>query len=238
MWILNFDFFKKFSKNKKINFEKILYLDGMVPSGRFWSIQIGFVHRHHNEPGVQLNCAEGRNIPQSKEIHWCNKVYLPWSGRLARKACWWLLECLLDQKLVRFVERFHEVPPQRYIHKDQDIHTHLSDYWTRFTKFTLLKEEHPKRRLTKIEATTKPDHVWPEVWTKLGNTAQNREKQEWAKEKTKLDNAQRLRWSYIIDPDDEECKERKKMMRKVEDPWLQPCRAEDNQASRKWLRSF
>ena len=63
--------------------------------------------------------------------------------------------------------KFHEVPPKRYIH------------------ITLLKEEHPKRRLTKIEATTKPDHVWPEVWTKIGNTAQNREKQELGKRKNK-----------------------------------------------------
>ena len=63
------------------------------------------------------------------------------------------------------------------------------------------------RRLTKIQATTRPDHVWPEVWTKIGKAAQNREKQEWAKEKPKLDNARRLRGIYFIDPDDEEYRE-------------------------------
>ena len=36
------------------------------------------------------------------------------------------------------------------------------------------------------------------------NTAQNREKQEWAKEKPKLDNARRLRGIYFIDPDDQD----------------------------------
>ena len=44
-----------------------------------------------------------------------------------------------------------------------------------------------------IQTTTRPDHVWPEVWTKIGKAAQNREKQERAKEKPKLDNARKLR---------------------------------------------
>ena len=62
-----------------------------------------------------------------------------------------------------------------------------------FIQFTQLKEKPPKgymwswRRLTKIQATTRPDHVWPEVWTKICNAAQIREKQEWPKEKPKLD---------------------------------------------------
>ena len=43
------------------------------------------------------------------------------------------------------------------------------------------------------EKTARPDHVWPEVWTKIGKAAQIREKQEWAKEKPKLDNARKLR---------------------------------------------
>ena len=83
-----------------------------------------------------------------------------------------------------------------------DSHRHLSDSWKGFTKFTLLKEKPPKRflwsagKLTKIQATARPHHVyhvWQEVWTKMGKAAQNREKQEWAKEKPKLDHARRLR---------------------------------------------
>ena len=49
------------------------------------------------------------------------------------------------------------------------------------------------RRLTNIQTTSRPDTLWPEVWTKIGKAAQNREKQEWAKEKPKLDNARKLR---------------------------------------------
>ena len=47
-------------------------------------------------------------------------------------------------------------------------------------KTNLLKEKPLKGymlsggRLTKIQTTTTPDHVWPEVWTKIGKTAQNR----------------------------------------------------------------
>ena len=51
------------------------------------------------------------------------------------------------------------------------------------------------------------DHIWPEVLTQIGKAAQNREKQEWAKEKPKLDNARNIRGIYFIDPDDEGYKE-------------------------------
>ena len=49
------------------------------------------------------------------------------------------------------------------------------------------------RRMTKIQATTRPVHVWPEVWTRIGNAAQNREKQELAKEKLELDNTRKMK---------------------------------------------
>ena len=62
----------------------------------------------------------------------------------------------------------------------------------------------PGERVTKIQTTTRPDYVWPEVWTKIGKAAQNREKQEWAKEKPKLDNARKMRGIYFNDPDDTE----------------------------------
>ena len=53
----------------------------------------------------------------------------------------------------------------------------LPDSLTGFTKFTLLKEEHHKGymwsgwRLSKVQTTTRPDHVWPEVWTKIDKAA-------------------------------------------------------------------
>ena len=55
-----------------------------------------------------------------------------------------------------------------------DMNRSLSDSWTGFTKILELKEMHPKghrwsrERLTKVQTTTGPDHVWPEAWTKIG----------------------------------------------------------------------
>ena len=56
----------------------------------------------------------------------------------------------------------------------------------------------------KIQTTSRPDHVWSEVWTKMCKAAQNLEKQELAKEKPKLDNARRLRGINFIDPNDKQ----------------------------------
>ena len=136
-----------------------------------WSIQGDVMYRHHNEPRVQLYVPKRRNIPYSIEIHWCNKVYSHWSGRHARKR--------VDDK------------------RNVDLDRSLSDSWKEFTKFTLLKEKTPKgymwsgERLTKIQATTRPENLWPEVWSKMGKAAQKKEKQEWANEKPKFDNARK-----------------------------------------------
>ena len=62
---------------------------------------------------------------------------------------------------------------------------------------------------------------------KFGKAAQNREKQEWAQEKPKLDNARRLRRIYFIGPDDEEYKEiLKNARRNLERPMAaaMPCK--------------
>ena len=55
-----------------------------------------------------------------------------------------------------------------------DSNRSLSVSWKGFTKFTLLKEKLPKgymwcgRRLTKVQTTSRQDHVWPEAWTNVG----------------------------------------------------------------------
>ena len=74
--------------------------------------------------------------------------------------------------------------------------------------------------------TTRPDYVWPDVWTKIGKAALD-EKNEWAKEKPKLDNARRLRGIYFIDRDDQDYKETlKHARRKLERPMApaMPCK--------------
>ena len=61
----------------------------------------------------------------------------------------------------------------------------------------------------------------------MGKVAQNREKQEWANEKPKLDNARRLRRINFVDPDDQDFTETlKNARRKLERPMApaMPCK--------------
>ena len=96
---------------------------------------------------------------------------------------------------------------------DIDGSRDLSGSWTGFTQFTLLEEKPPDgflwsgKRLTKRQATSRPDRQWPELWTKLRRNAELREKQKRSIEKRPVDNARRLRGIYFIDPEDKEIKE-------------------------------
>ena len=71
----------------------------------------------------------------------------------------------------------------------------LSGPWTGFTQFTLLEEKPPDgymwsgERLTRRQVTSRPDHLRPELWIKLGRNAELKEKHKWSNEKPKLDNA-------------------------------------------------
>ena len=82
----------------------------------------------------------------------------------------------------------------------------LSDSWTGSTRFTLLEEKPPDgytwsgERLTMKQTTSRPDYSWPEIWKDMSEAAQRKEKQKWAVEEPKLDNARRLRGIYFIDP--------------------------------------
>ena len=58
--------------------------------------------------------------------------------------------------------------------------------------------------------------MYAEEWTKFGKASQNRDKQEWAEEKPKLDTA------HFSDTDDTECSEIfKKQEEHWKDRWLQ-----------------
>ena len=58
--------------------------------------------------------------------------------------------------------------------------------------------------LTKIQATARLVNLWPEIWSKMRKAAEKKEKQEWANEKSKLDNARSLRGIHYIYPEDGE----------------------------------
>ena len=69
-------------------------------------------------------------------------------------------------------------------------------------------------RLTRKQLTSRPDHLWPELWEKMGKNAKLKEKQKWSHEKPQLDNARKLQGIYFIDPEDKEFKETIKNARK------------------------
>ena len=85
-------------------------------------------------------------------------------------------------------------------------------------------------RLTKRQVTSRPDHLWPELWTKLGKHAMLKEKQKWSNEKLHLENARKLRGIYFIYPEDKEFKETMKNARKkLETPVAPAMPSKNNQ---------
>ena len=89
-------------------------------------------------------------------------------------------------------------------------------------------------RLTKIQTTSRPDHIWPDAWTRIGKAAQIRKNQEWAIEKPKLDHARNLRRIYSIDPSDKNYKNKiKNARRKLETSTATgtTCKKESSKAS-------
>ena len=101
----------------------------------------------------------------------------------------------------------------------------LSASWTGFTQFTLVEEKAPDGnmwRLTREQLTSRPDHLWPELWKSMGKHAKLKEKQKWSEEKLHLENARNLRGIYFIDPEDTDFKETIKNSRKKLDTSVAP----------------
>ena len=150
----------------------------------FWSIQGDFICRCHNEPRVQLYVLKEETFPTPLKY-----IDVPWSTYTD-------LDVLEEKRMDDYW--------------NMDVNRSLSDSWAGFTKFTFLQQKTPEgnmwsvERLTTIQATTRPENLWPEVWTKMGKAAQKKKKQGWANEKPKLDNARRLRGICFIDPKDGE----------------------------------
>ena len=160
----------------------------------FWSMSGNFIYRHHVEPRVKLYSPRDESFPiPLKYID----VYRTTHTNL-------------DVKQEKRIDDYWNIDGSR----------DLSDPWTGFTQFTQLDEKAPDGytwsggRLTRKQLTSRPDHLWPEVWKSMGKNAKLKEKQKWSEEKIHLENARKLRGIYFIDPEDKEFKETIKM----EDP--------------------
>ena len=109
-----------------------------------WSMSGNFAYRHHVEPRVKLYSPREESFP------------IP-------------LKCI---DVSRTTHTHLEVKQERRIddYWNIDGSRDLSDSWTGFTQFTLLEEKNPDvskwswEGLTKRQVTSRPDHLWPELW--------------------------------------------------------------------------
>ena len=160
----------------------------------FWSMSGSFIYRHHVEPRVKLYSPREESFPIPLK-------YIDVSRTTHAN---------LDVKQEKRIDDYWNIDGSR----------DLSDPWTGFTQFTLLEEKLPDGymwsggRLTRKQLTSRPDHLWPELWIKMGRNAKLKEMQKWSHEKPKLDNARKLRGIYFIDLEDKEVKETVKNARK------------------------
>ena len=147
-------------------------------SGCRWSDKWFLVHvrKLHIPPSrwtkSQTLLVERRIIPYSTEIHWRLQNYSYEFGCQAREAHRWLLEYRWVSRLVRSLDRVHTI--------------------------TLLEEKAPDgymwsgERLTRKQLTSRPDHLWPELWKSMGKHAKLKEKQKWSDEEIHLENARKM----------------------------------------------
>ena len=118
----------------------------------FWSMAGNFFkNRHHVEPRVKLYSPREESFP----------VPLKYSD--VSRTTHMNLDVIQESRIDD--------------HWNIDGSRDLYDSWTGFTHVTLLEEQTPDgkmwsgERLTKRQATSRPDHLWPELWTKLARNA-------------------------------------------------------------------
>ena len=181
--------------------------DAVEAINDFWSMSGNFIYRHHVEPRVKLYSPREESFSTPlKHIDVSRTTHTN-------------LEVMLERR----IDDYWNIDGSR----------DLSDYWTGFTQFTLLEEKPPDGymwsggRQTKRQVTSRPDHLCPELWTKLGTNAKLREKQKKSIEKPKIDNARRSRGISFIVPEDKEFKETiRNARKKLETPMApaMPCK--------------
>ena len=138
----------------------------------FWSMSGSFIYRHHVEPRVKLYSPREESFPiPLKYIHVSRTTHTN-----------------LDVKQEKRIDDYWNIDGSR----------NFSDPWTCFTQFTLLEEKPPDgytwsgERLTRKQLTSRPDHLWPELWKSMGKHAKLKEKQKWSNEKLHLENARQF----------------------------------------------
>ena len=132
------------------------YPDASEARNEFCSMSGNFIYRHHVEPRVKLYSPREQSFPIPLKFIDVSRT----------------THTNLDVKQERRIEDYWNI----------DWSRDLSDSWTSFTQFTLLEEKPPDgymwcgERLTRRQLTSRPDHLWPELWIKMGRGAELKER--------------------------------------------------------------
>ena len=124
----------------------------------FWSMSGNFIFRHHVGPRDKLYSPREEPFPIPLK-------YIDVSRTTHTN---------LDVKQEKRIDVYWNIDGSR----------DLSDPWTGFIQCTLLEEKPPNGymwsgwRLTRKQLTSRPDHLWPELWEKVGKNAKLRDKQK------------------------------------------------------------
>ena len=111
----------------------------------FWSMSGSFKYRHHVEPRVKLYSPREESFPiPLKYIDVARTTHTN-----------------LDVKHEKRIDDYWSIDSSR----------DLSDPWTGFIQFTLLEEKAPDGYMWSGERlTSRPDHLWPELWKSMEST--------------------------------------------------------------------
>ena len=148
------------------------YPDAGEARNDFWSMSGNLIYHHHVEPRVKLYSPREESFP------------IPLTYIDVSRTTQTNLDVMQESR----IDDYWNIDGSR----------DLSDSWTGFTQFTLLSEKPPEghmwsgRRLAKRQATSRPDHLWPELWEKMARNAKLKEKHKWAIEEPKLENAKKI----------------------------------------------
>ena len=139
----NKKFFKEIQMNGFLHLQEDSTRDDEEAKNDFWTITGEFIYRHHVVPRVKLCVPKEESYP------------IPMKYIDVTRMTHTLLDVLLEKQ----IEDYWNV----------DGENELSDAWTGFTRFALLKERPPEGytwcgwRLSRKQTTSRPDDVWPDV---------------------------------------------------------------------------
>ena len=157
-------------------------------SNDFWSISGNCIYRRHVEPRVTPYVPREASFP------------IPLTYIDVTSATSTSLDVMLEKSIDDYcnVDGYREIVG--YVDRSYKIH---GIGWKKPPDGYTWSGE----RLTRKQTTSRPASLWPEIWKDMSEASKRNEKQQWAVERPKLDNARKLRGIHFMHPADEEFKE-------------------------------